>query len=840
MQGPSSVHALGELIEPAGYTLAESETLSGVSPRLAPVPEALAEPLRNHLRELYPAGLYAHQAEAMSAFLGGDDLCLATSTASGKSLIFMGAAVHRLLSHELCKVLALYPVRALIQDQLKKWQEILKPFGFKVGFIDGGVPSEYRGNVLQNSDVILMTPDVMHAWMMSSLRTAAVTEFLASLHILVLDEAHVYDGAFGTNVAYLLRRISAAARPHRLISSTATLGDPDAFAEKLTGRRLRVFGQDEDGSGRQEMTIHLLHPGGKSAFDGMVSLIRGLGAESTSPFLAFADSRKAVELLVAAIRRERPEAAGAEEKVHGAGADLTATVLPYRAGYETDDRHEIQRALSQGLLSGVVSTSALELGLDIGDISTVVLLDLPTTAKTLWQRIGRAGRRSPGRCLILDQKQKLASVGKSLSDYLSGTPEPNWLYLDNRYIQYAHVLCAARECADNGIEEIPDAFDSLPEAFPEMVANELNPTGSIRADLYPMKQRAEADPHHEFPLRSCSEQNFRVDGPNQSPLGTLAFSQAIREAYPGAIYYYMGRPYRVLEFRPRDGRIRVRKEKYWTTQPTLQVMTFPNFRGGVFNLRASGSGFLAETELQVSERVIGFRERRGPNEENMPYGPDSPHSTRPINRFFATTGVCWFLPNRACCDEQIALAIREAFALEFGLQEGDLGVGLFHAQASPLGSECCQGTCVYDVTHGSLRLTEKLAYEFGRVVETAVSLAAHREDAPAQAILRKLQSAVQEMNTKAVTPGEQARSEENDWVEVVASGSSAILHGTDGQQEVKVVGVRYTPQGVMYDLASRGPGMARWSVAMEYVQPIFGETRLAMFNVMTGEVEERG
>ena len=131
----------------------------------------------------------------------------------------MSAAIHCLLTCDLCKVLALYPVRALIQDQLQKWTDILAPFGFKVGFIDGGVPTEYRGGILESSDVVLMTPDVTHAWMMSNLRSNSVTEFMAALQLLILDEAHVYDGAFGTHVAHLMRRIAAAARPFRLICS---------------------------------------------------------------------------------------------------------------------------------------------------------------------------------------------------------------------------------------------------------------------------------------------------------------------------------------------------------------------------------------------------------------------------------------------------------------------------------------------------------------------------------------------------------------------------------------------------------------------------------------------
>ncbi len=854
--------AMASVVEEAGFTIDQGQILSGVSPRMLPVPDALTPPLREHLRSLYPGGLYAHQSEAIDAAIAGTDLCLATSTASGKSLIFMSAAIHCLLTCDLCKVLALYPVRALIQDQLQKWTDILAPFGLKVGFIDGGVPTEYRGGILEASDVVLMTPDVTHAWMMSHLRSNSVTEFMAALQLLILDEAHVYDGAFGTHAAHLMRRITAAARPFRLISSTATLGDAASFIERLAGRSVRVLATESDGSGRQEMAVHLLHPVAKRPFDAMVSLLRGLSRTSGKPFLAFADSRKAVERLVAALRRDvdssdedaredaaedapedavedAPEDAPEDAAEDAAETDDTSNfgdaVLPYRAGYETDDRHDIQRALSNGELRGVVSTSALELGLDIGDIGTVVLLSLPKTTKALWQRIGRGGRRAPGQCLILDSERKLASMGLSLSEFLSREPEPNWLYLDNRYIQFAHVLCAARECADNGTLEVPEEFETLPAEFRQMLGNEIEPTESVSADLYPMKQRAEADPHHEFPLRSCSEQNFRIEGPHYRPLGTVDFRQAIREAYPGAIYHYLGRPYRVYQFRQRDGLIRAKKERYWTTQPQLQVMIFPAFRGGILNLRASESGFLAEAELQVSERVVGIREQRGPTIIDIPYGPDSSHSTRPINRFFRTTGVCWHVPQKPCHSEPIALAVREAFAMEFGLQEGDLGVGLFHSKSSPLGPGICQGACVYDVTHGSLRLTERLLSHFERVLNTAINLLTHREDTSLLLPLEQLHEESIKMAPRRITLDDHPAPRDGDWVDVIATGSPAIVHATSGQHEATVVGIRYTPQGLMYDLAPQTADSDRWSVAADHVQPIFGVSSRARYNLMTGE-----
>lgn len=829
------------------FSIIDAEEVPGIPPVLMDLPDGLHPHLQTHLRQTRPRGVYGHQASALESFLRGEDLCLATSTASGKSLVFMAAAVEMLLREGSAKVLAFYPVRALIQDQIEKWQEMLSPFGFKAGFIDGGVATPMRARILESSNVVLMTPDVAHAWLMARQNTWSIVEFMSALGLLILDEAHVYDGVFGTNSAYLFRRLAAAAPEYRLIASTATLGDPGAFVRQLTGRATVVFGSLEDAAGRQPKRVLPLKGSESNEFECSVALLRSLRTGSHGRFLAFADSRKFVERMSAAVLR--PVKAGEAEEAedsedvddddadHPLELDSAAGVLPYRAGYETDDRRRIQEALAQGGLAGVISTSALELGIDIGEIGTVVLLDLPPTHKSLWQRIGRAGRTGPGVCLIIDRAARLATTGQTLAEYLRADLEPNWLYLENRFIQYAHALCAARECVDRAEATVPEALQSLPEGFVRRLANELDQTESVSNDLYVLKQRGEASPHWEFPLRTCTEQSFRVTGPANRPLGELDFGHALREAYPGGVYYYMGRPYRVFAFRQREGAIRVRKAAPITTQPAIQAMAFPNFRGGLLNLKASNEGFVAEVELQVSERVLGFIELRGRAQETFTYGPESDYYSRPINRFFQTTGVCWFLPHKGCCSEAVANGIREAFGIACSVQARDLGVGLFHAKQSPIGAEKCHGICVYDLTYGSLRLTEKLALEFGRVVQTAAAIAERRSEHAVAALLRLVLDAYRAMTPRPIRAEDVMASGDQDWVDVVAEGSSAMLLGTDGAEEVTVRTARYTPQGLMYELVPP-KGHQRRLVRYEYVQPIHGESATARFNMLTGEMAE--
>src|SRR4051794_1199033 len=191
-----------DTLEDCGFVVADRAELPGRAASLRPIPADLSPPLRDWLINRHPQGLYAHQADAIERLLEGKHVCLSTPTASGKSLVFMAAAVDRVLKHPLSKVLALYPARALIQDQIDKWQTILAPFDISLGFIDGSVATANRNAVLQGSSVVLMTPDVAHAWLLSHLQETAALTFLKQARLLILDEAHVYDGAFGTNMAY--------------------------------------------------------------------------------------------------------------------------------------------------------------------------------------------------------------------------------------------------------------------------------------------------------------------------------------------------------------------------------------------------------------------------------------------------------------------------------------------------------------------------------------------------------------------------------------------------------------------------------------------------------------
>ncbi len=635
-------------------------------------------------------------------------------------------------------------------------------------------------------------------------------------------------------MAYLLRRLQSTAPRFRLICSTATIGGPNDFIQVLTGRDVVVLGSDRDGSHQPIKTLLLARPdSGSDKFQAVTALLKALsGLEER--FLAFADSRRMVEQIVASANRQ----GDAEEEESKTEKDWR--ILPYRAGYEEDDRKSIQQSLEQGKLNGVVSTSALELGLDIGDINLLVLLDTPPSVKAFWQRVGRAGRRREAFCIFIDAKGIVADGEDGLKAYLRRPLEHNYLYLENRYIQYTNALCAAAELQAAGYvngQAVLQGFVSLPTTFTDLLRNEINPTEAVAQDLYPLKQRAQNGPHREFPVRTGMEKNFEVEWTEGGPIqrmGQMTFGQAIREAYPGAIYYYMARPYRVYGFDYKRGKIRVKRDRHYTTRPQSQAIVFPRFQSLLKHFR-SDAGFLSEVELQVSERVTGFIERRGRTQIPNVYGTGSPYYQFPLNRLLDTSGVCWYFPDQLTISEAVASVVGDAFCLHCGVQSRDIGVGRFHAQQTPLGTGPLQGMCIFDSTHGSLRLTEKLAVSFPEIIRVGLQLVNEQKHGPNVIDgLERLFEFANELES-AVQPGIAAIVNPPDgWVTVVAVGEAAIYDSQDGAVDVVVEGYWPTASGMTYRLHHDKPG--QWLVPLHFLRPVSDKTKLALLQPSTGEI----
>lgn len=842
-----SLDELKKIIETSGYSVIDEVKVRGHNAKHGNIPDSLHEDVKEYLKNTYPKGLYSHQSYGIECVIKGEDVCLATSTASGKSLVFMASACHFLKTNPNCKILVLYPAKALIQDQMNKWTEILTKLNLMPpDYIDGAVYVQSRQKILKSCRVILMTPDVAHAWLLSNTNENVVKEFLQKLKLLILDEAHVYDGVFGTNMAYFLRRLLAVSNISQIITSTATISSPASFVQTLTGRKPVVIDHNNDGAFVPDKTILLVRGVSKNIIDKIDVLLRNISQYPNIRFLAFGDSRKIVEHIVSIFNRnQKSEPQSSQEPLSDNNEDEPPElnepkILPYRAGYEEEDRIEIQKALCSGTLSGVVSTSALELGLDIGDINIVIMLGTPLSVKSFWQRLGRCGRKNEGFCIFIDDRGLITNKFMKLSEYLEKPLEPELFYLNNQFIQFSHALCAAIEYANcnDGHYKI-GVLDTLPDGFKRFFENEINPRDPIPPELYPIKQIAQNGPHHEFPLRNAIEKNFKViekSGPVLNPLGNVTHTQFIREAYPGAIYYYMGKPFRVKHVSYRYGEIHVSKEKQWFTQPILQNIVFPKIPNGVINCRRSNDGFIAEIELQVSERIIGFVEKRGPTKETISYERGSPYSEKPITRFFETTGICFFVNNKEILREDIFNYIISIFCLSCGVHERDLGIGSFYAKPSLIWQDSCQGFCIYDATVGSLRITHQLYEKFQEIINLGIYLL----DSPEEQFnktkndlyaLKDFYNNTKEFRIESSPPPE-------DWVRIIAPGEKGILTSEAESQEVTVIDYRYTRQGLMYELQHPSQTVKKWMVKYECVKPIYGVTKEIEINLSNGEERE--
>lgn len=829
----------------AAVRVAEKLDLPSISSFYAPVPNELNSQLAERLRAQYTSGLYSHQAAAIQAFIDGEDVCLATATASGKSLVFEACAAHLLLQNRQARrtVLALYPARALVHDQMEKWASFCSTLGLNVVRIDGGVSLLARPTLLASADIVAMTPDVAHAWLLGHMSDDANSSFLSRLALVILDEAHVYDGVFGTNMAYFMRRLQAACgQPPRVILATATIGEPSNFAAKLAGKSFVTIDEKMNGAGTCGKTVLLANPSSGCNKKQIPDVLTAISAIDGVRFLAFTDSRIGAEVTAsetdsATVKGELGEYL--EGEVLTTPYIPSSGILPYRAGYEDVDREAIQRGLLSGSISGVVATSAMELGLDIGQINVGLALNTPYSAKALTQRMGRIGRASYGVFVLLDPEDIVARHG-GLSRFLQRKPEPNWLYLDNRFLQYTNALCAADEIRSTGrVSTVPTVMQNLPSEFVAMLRNELQPQEPVPSELLPLKQRAMDSPHNEFPIRNGPATSFQIKAKSHSELrsiGTTTMTQMLREAYPGAIYWYLGIPYKVRQLRLREHEIVAYHTRRASTRPNLQAMAFPQFPSGIHRLWHSDLGFAVECDLQMRERVLGFYERVGRGKPTYSkYEPGSSFYEKPLQQVISTTGFCWY-SHIGANEVETAKVVRDVFCAMFGIQAQDIGHSRFFTRRAPSGFGKCYGICVFDSVEGSLRLTERLGLHFADIVREALIVG---QNSPLQPVLSELVVFAQSLKQVPLVSDNTGEAVGyDDWIEGIAPGERVTYApGNAGEaREVLIVELRLAKDGPRYVFEDLSHNGAKYSVPLRAIQADEG-TSVGFWNIATGEFE---
>jgi DEAD/DEAH box helicase domain-containing protein len=609
----------------AGEEVAYRTEIPAREPELAALPEQLQPTLREALVANGIDRLYRHQAAAFAAAERGEHVVVATGTASGKTLAFNLPVLNALAVEPKLRALYLYPTKALAQDQARALNALRLP-RVRAAIYDGDTEPERRWQIRKWANVVLTNPDMLHVGVLP--HHDRWGDVLQNLRYVVVDEAHVYRGVFGSHVANVLRRLRRAARIYgadpQFVLASATIANPAELAHALVGLDVTVVADDT--AAHAARTIAFWNPPlldeelglRASALGEGARLLAGL-AEHGLRTICFAKSRKAAEL-IHRFACERLD------------ADTAARLSPYRAGYTPQQRREIERRLVAGELLGVTATDALELGIDIGLLDCAISVGFPGTVASLRQQWGRAGRTGHGLAVLVASEDALDQFFMREPDaLLSRRVEAAILDHANPRVLDGHVRAAAFEAP-------------LDESDGPVLGEEALERASVLAAGGELK-RTKAGyvwggrdyPAGRFSLRSATPDAFAVvEGGTGSVLGLVERERAYATVHEGAIYLHLGDAYHVvsLDLGSRTALVEPFAGDYYT-QAKKETMTAIERADVVERRLGLEASFGA---VSVTEQVIAYQKRSIRDQEVLDLVPlELPETT------FETEAV-WFVP----------------------------------------------------------------------------------------------------------------------------------------------------------------------------------------------------
>ena len=858
-------NAIRTALESGDFEVVEQFEVAGRAARYGRIPPFLfSSRVGWYLRREYqtpqkPQPLWRHQTDALAALGHGKNVVISTGTASGKSLIFRALAFHKILKEPDSRVLVFYPLKALAADQVAGWHGMAMALSLDediIGRIDGSVSMQSREDVLKHARVIVMTPDVCHAWLMSRLSLPLIRSFLRQLSTVVLDEAHTLEGVFGSSFAFLARRLIAArnqlrkdepvSRPIQLVATTATIADAGEHLKRLTGSSFEVIDHSADGSPRHPRFVaHVGCPDvGLRTATTFHRLLLDRG--SVGGFITFLDSRKGVEGLALA-NADEPATTNATQLIDD------ADVLPYRAGYSADDRRRIEARLRSGTLKGVVSTSALELGIDIPHLRVGFNLGYPPSRKAYLQRLGRVGREGRGAFVIIAPPLAFRRNGTTFREYHDMAVEPSYLYLDNRFMQYAHSRCLSRELEALGARSATPTRVAWPSGFRDM--HKIAQPGGNRPPEYDGIAMLGGDaPHYGYPLRNVGEMNLKITTHSDAPaLGEVNQLQALRECYPGATYLHLTQAYRVVAWHARSFEpfIRVKPQRFaGPTMPRLVKwvntgITSVDICGT--NYRAGSNGFLAEANMQITEKVTGYVDQRANIHHSYRDLEQRNPNMRSYSRNFRTSGVVlcldrnWF---KGQAKQAFVDRLREVFIREYSIAPQDIGTAATRVSVRGHDGSAIRGrcVCVYDEVYGSLRLTERLYRGFEHIMNRlAKAVAVEPNDIGIRTIVGKIEREIAAFKAREII--QQDGTAASTGSEYVFTPRSIVCYRESSQLAIDVTIVQPTMMNgrLMYQVEVPGQKKTkRWVTASALEPSAQGVWSKSLWNCETEEYEDGG
>ena len=631
--GSAGVDGAGACVaaQPEGMVVTAWRRFPAEPAQFADYPDAVDDRLRAALAAGGIARPYVHQAEAMAHALEGRHVVTITPTASGKTLCYNAPALSAILRDPATRALYLFPTKALAQDQLA---ELLTLTGrleehMSIGACtyDGDTPQDARRVVRGRAHLVLSNPDMLHSGILPHHPRWA--KLFENLRFVVIDELHAYRGVFGSHLANILRRLRRVCAHYGsspvFICSSATIANPRELAERLTGERFALV--ERNGAPRGEKFFALVNPPVVNPQLGIrrsyVTETRRLAVEFLRrglQVIVFAQSRLITEVLTTYIKQACRRLPGGSEAIRG-----------YRGGYLPLRRRDIERGLRAGTVSGVVSTSALELGIDIGALDVCVMAGYPGTIAATWQRAGRAGRRSTRSAAVMVASSAPIDqfIVQHPAYFFDASPEHALINPDNLQILLDHIKCATFELPfapdeQFGQENLQAVLELLrEEGFVDLVDDRWH-------------WMHESYPADAISLRSVSSDNFVVvDVSDETTIiGEVDFSAATSTLYEQAIYLVEGAQYQVsrLDFDRRKAYARPVDSDYYTDAITstkvTQLEEFGRLRDGPSTGPLDGSaqderGTLAlgcHGEVHVVSRVVGFKKIKFYTNENVGSG----------------------------------------------------------------------------------------------------------------------------------------------------------------------------------------------------------------------------
>ena len=646
----------------------------------APFPAAIDERLQGVLRARGIDQLYSHQAAAIDHALAGRHVVITTPTASGKTLCYNAPVLSAVLQDPSARALYLFPTKALAQDQLAELHELAERLGdadIGVFTYDGDTPQDARRAIRGKAHVVLSNPDMIHSGILPHHPRWA--KLFENLRYVVIDELHAYRGVFGSHLTNVLRRLRRICRHYgsnpTFICSSATIANPKALAESLVEQPFELV--SESGAPRGEKYFLFVNP---PIVNKQLGIRRSYLAETrriASEFLkrqlqliVFAQSRLSTEILTTYLKDDFDGPPGTKEQIRG-----------YRGGYLPQRRREIEKGLREGSVRAVVSTNALELGIDIGALDVCVMAGYPGTVAATWQRAGRAGRRSGRSAAVLVASSAPLDqyVVRHPSFFFDAPPEHALVNPDNLQILVDHVKCAAFELPFTtgegyGRHDVQDVLGVLEES------------GLVHRTDGTWQWTSESYPADAVSLRSISSDNFVIVDTTRGAdvIGETSFNSGPSTLHEKAIYLLEGALYQVerLDFEGRKAYVRQIDCDYYTDAITYTKVTtletFATDRPAEAAAHARSHG-----EVHVASRVVGFKKIKFYTNENVGSGElDLPEQQMQTTAYWLTIPQAVMAALPFAADDRrdgvvgLSFALRQVAQLLLMCDRQDIGISI--------------------------------------------------------------------------------------------------------------------------------------------------------------------